>query len=89
MAVLIAIAIIVVVALLYMQHPKFGAMPEGKRLEIIKASPINKDGLFVNRSFTPPLTEGYSQSKIMFDFLFGKRPGTKPKSIIPSVHTDL
>jgi L-ascorbate metabolism protein UlaG (beta-lactamase superfamily) len=90
MTVFFAITIIVVVvAFLYMQHPKFGAKPEGKRLEKMRASPNYKDGSFANRSYTPPLTEGYSQSKVMFDFLFGKRPGTKPKGLIPSVHTDL
>ncbi|HZF63723.1 MAG TPA: hypothetical protein VEZ55_04530, partial [Chitinophagaceae bacterium] len=89
MIVLITVVLVlVVVAALFMQHPKFGAKPEGKRLETIKASPHYKDGSFVNRTYTPPLTEGYSQSKVIFNFLFNKGSGTKPKGVIPSVRTD-
>lgn len=90
--VLVLIGIVVLFALIgtiYMLHPKFGAKPSGKRLERIKASPNYKDGSFVNRSYTPSLTEGYSMPKVMFDFLFRKGPGTKPKGIIPSVQTDV
>lgn len=90
MVVLICIVVVLVVIVsLYMQHPKFGAKPTGKRLEKIQASPNYKDGSFVNRSYTPSLTEGYSMSKVMFDFIFRKGPRTKPKGSIPSVHTDL
>lgn len=90
MVVLISIVVIlVVVGALYMQQVKFGAKPEGKRLERLKASPNYKEGSFVNRSFTPSLTEGYSMTKVMFDFIFRKGPNIKPKGIIPSVRNDL
>src|SRR5688572_28042529 len=83
------IAIVAVIIFLYMQHPKFGGKPTGKRLERMQASPNYKDGSFVNHTYTPSLTEGYSMSKVMFDFLFRKGPGTAPKGSIPSVRTDL
>jgi L-ascorbate metabolism protein UlaG (beta-lactamase superfamily) len=83
------VVIVVVIAVLYMQHAKFGAKPTGKRLEKVQSSPNYKDGSFVNRSYTPSLTEGYSMSKVMFEFLFHKGPRAKPKGVIPSVHTDL
>jgi L-ascorbate metabolism protein UlaG (beta-lactamase superfamily) len=90
MKVLFPIVVIPVIFVsLYMQHPKFGANPKGKRLEMVQASPNYKDGAFVNRSYTPELTEGYSMGKVMFDFLFRKGSRTTPKGIIPSVHTDL
>lgn len=83
------VVFLVVVVLLYMQHPKFGAKPEGKRLERTRSSPNYKNGSFVNRSYTPTLTKGYSMSKVMFDFLFNKGPRTTPKDAIPSVYTNL
>ncbi len=81
--------VLVVVAVIYMQQPMFGAKPAGKRLEKMMASPNYKNGSFVNRSHTPSLTEGHSMIKVMFNFLFGKGPGTTPKVPIPSIHTDL
>lgn len=83
------VVVLVVIVSLYMQHPKFGAKPTGKRLEKMQTSPNYKNGSFVNRSYIPSLTEGYSMSKVMFDFLFRKGSETTPKDSIPSVHTDL
>jgi L-ascorbate metabolism protein UlaG (beta-lactamase superfamily) len=84
--IVLALAVSVI---LYMQHPTFGAKPAGKRLEKMRVSPHYKSGTFVNRSHTPSLTEGYSMSKVMFEFLFRKGPRTKPKGAIPTVRTDL
>src|SRR5687768_8940011 len=86
---IIIVVVLVAIVALYMQHPKFGAKAEGKRLEKMQASPNYRDGSFVNRTYTPSLTEGYSMSKVMFDFLFNKGPRTTPKGIIPSVRTEL
>jgi len=90
MLVLICIvAVLVVTAAAYLQHPKFGAKPAGERLAKIQASPNYKNGAFVNRSYTPALTEGYSMGKIMFNFFFRKGKGTVPKGVIPSVYTNI
>lgn len=90
MIILIGIVVVLVILVsLYMQHPTFGAKASGKRLEKMQASTNYKNGTFVNRSFTPLLTEGYSMRKVTFDFLFNKGPRTKPKGSIPSVFTDL
>jgi L-ascorbate metabolism protein UlaG (beta-lactamase superfamily) len=83
------LALLALVVFAYMQHPKFGAKATGKRLERMQASPHYKDGVFDNHSFTPTITEGYSMTKVMFDFLFRKGSNTVPKGIIPSVQTDL
>lgn len=83
------VLVLVLFIFLYMQHPKFGAKPVGKRLESMLASPNYKEGSFVNHSYTPPLTEGYSMGKVMMKFFFGKGPHTKPKGLIPSIKTDL
>ena len=86
---LITAVVIAIAVYLFMLHPKFGAAPSGQRLEKIKTSPNFKNGSFVNRSFTPQLTEGYSMTKILIDFLFRKSPLTSPKGTIPSVKTDI
>jgi L-ascorbate metabolism protein UlaG (beta-lactamase superfamily) len=90
MVILIYIVIaLVVMVRLYMWHPKFGAKPVGERLEKMRASPNYKEGSFVNRSYTPSLTEGHSMSQVLFKFLFRRGPRTKPKGAIPAVHTSL
>ncbi|MGS2762852.1 MBL fold metallo-hydrolase [Sinomicrobium sp. M5D2P9] len=90
MLILISIVILFVVSVfIYMQHPKFGKAPSGERLERIKRSSNYRDGSFVNHTFTPSLTEGYSFAGILFDFLFRKKPGLVPDVRIPSVRTDL
>ena len=72
-----------------MQHPKFGKAPSGKQLELIKQSPNFKDGKFQNIHFTPTLSEGYSMTVVMWDFLFKKFPRQKPTDTIPSIKTNL
>lgn len=90
MFVIISIAVaLAAIVYLYMQHPKFGSKASGERLAKMQASPNYKNGAFVNRSFTPALTEGYSMVKVMFDFLFRKGVNATPKTALPSVKTNL
>lgn len=42
-------------ATLYLQHPKFGALPEGVRLDKIESSLNYADGKFYNLLFAPKL----------------------------------
>jgi L-ascorbate metabolism protein UlaG (beta-lactamase superfamily) len=72
-----------------LKHPRFGRLPSGARLERIKRSPNYRDGQFHNLSVTPNLAEGYSYTKIMWEFFMGSKAGQKPKSRIPSTRTDL
>ncbi|WP_246162449.1 MBL fold metallo-hydrolase [Sphingobacterium phlebotomi] len=87
--ILIFIGISTLAVLAYMQHPKFGKAPSGKRLERIKQSPQYRDGKFQNTHYTPMVSEGYSMTKVTFDFIFRKFPRTKPIDEIPSLKTDL
>lgn len=75
--------------LIYMQQPKFGKAPNGKRLELLKKSLNFKNGIFQNIHFTPYKTEGYSMTGIAYDFIFTKFPRTQPSDSIPSIKTDL
>jgi L-ascorbate metabolism protein UlaG (beta-lactamase superfamily) len=86
---LIIIATLLLITVTYMQHPMFGKLPAGDRLERIKSSPNYKDGSFQNLSNTPELPEGVSMWDAMSKYLFGKKIDTKPIREIPSVKTDL
>lgn len=72
-----------------MRQPQFGRAPRGNRLEQIKKSPNYKDGNFHNIHFTPTITEGYSMTGVLYNFIFKKFPHTRPVDSIPSVKTDL
>lgn len=90
MIVFLSIVLLLFIATItYMQHPKFGKSPSGKRLEKLKRSPNFKDGKFQNLHFTPYVTEGYSISSVAYDFAFTKFPRTHPMDTIPSIKTDL
>jgi L-ascorbate metabolism protein UlaG (beta-lactamase superfamily) len=73
----------------FLQHPQFGKKPSGKRLELIQKSPNYKNGRFQNQHFTPDLTEGYTMTGVLYEFLFKKAERTNPINKIPSIKTDL
>ncbi len=77
------------VILVFLQQPKFGKIPSGKRLETIKKSVNYRDGAFQNKSHTPTITEGYSYWAVTKEFLFDKKIRVRPTESIPSVKTDL
>lgn len=90
MIILISItALLSLITIIYMQQPQFGRAAVGERLERMRQSENFKDGAFVNLSPTPSLTEGYSMSGVMYDFLFKKNPRQKPLKAIPHIKTDL
>lgn len=74
---------------IFMQHPKFGKAPTGKRLERIKKSPHYQKGKFDNINFTPQLAEDASIPGVMFRFLFGKNKNLIPKEKFNFEKTDL
>lgn len=73
----------------FMKQTKFGRLPSGERLEIIKKSPNFKNGTFQNLSDTPSLVEGASMLGVMFEFLFKKVENKEPHTEIPSIKTDI
>ncbi|RIJ42491.1 MBL fold metallo-hydrolase [Pontibacter oryzae] len=74
---------------IYMQLPQFGKKPTGQRLERIKQSPNYRDGRFQNLSPTTTVSEGYTFTGVMYDYLFRKKQDVKPDHTIPVVETDL
>lgn len=83
------IVVLVIGGLLFMQHPMFGKLPKGERLERIKQSPNYKDGVFKNQSPTKMLISDKSRIRVFWDFLFTKVEDLNPSEDIPSVKTDL
>ncbi|MEP7168485.1 MAG: MBL fold metallo-hydrolase [Bacteroidota bacterium] len=86
---LIIILSFVAAVYLFMQHPKFGKISTGERLERIKKSPNYKNGKFQNINFTPDLTEGVSYYKVMKEFFFDKSKRVTPVDVLPSKKTNL
>lgn len=87
--VIVTIVIFILAVYVVMSQPRFGKLPQGDRLEIIKKSPNYKDGSFQNLSHTPPLAEGVAYSTVIKEMLFDKKERVKPIDKIPSVKTNL
>jgi len=73
----------------YLQHPKFGAMPQGERLVRIEASPNYRDGVFQNLEPTPLRTDSAGFLARLLGS--GRAPAQRlrPEAALPSVKTDL
>lgn len=91
MYLIIAVAILLVLAYYIITNQKvFGAEPKGERLERMRKSRHYKNEQFQNLSHTPSIAEGYSMSKVLYDFFLAKKdPLLKPLKNIPALHTDL
>jgi L-ascorbate metabolism protein UlaG (beta-lactamase superfamily) len=75
--------------LLFLQDPRFGKAPAGERLQLIKKSPNYREGRFQNINFTPDLTEGYTMTGVLFEFIFKKKERRTPAQSLPSIKTNL
>jgi L-ascorbate metabolism protein UlaG (beta-lactamase superfamily) len=76
-------------AWIYAQHPKFGKLPDGARLDTIKLSPHYSGAGFQNLIPTPMLAEDRSFVSELIGYLLVKNDHLVPTSPIPSVKTDL
>jgi len=74
---------------IYAQHPKFGKVPDGARLDTIKRSPNYSGNGFQNLIPTPMLAGDRSFVSVAIGFLFAKKDRAVPTLPIPSVKTDL
>jgi len=85
----IVVACLFLAVYVFMQQPKFGKMPSGKRAEAILASPNFRDGKFQNLNYTPDLSEDASYFKMMRDFFFNKSQRNSPDDTLIARKTDL
>ena len=83
------IFILIVGTYLFFNQSKFGKISSGERLKKIQNSPNYRDGSFQNLNPTLNLTEGVSYARMMKEFFFNKSLRVRPKSILPSLKTDL
>ncbi|MFM7023107.1 MAG: MBL fold metallo-hydrolase [Flavobacteriales bacterium] len=83
------IALLIFAVYQFLQHPKFGKVASGERLEEIKKSPHYKNGKFENLSHTPDIVEGVSYYRVIKDFFFAKSKRNIPDVLLPSQKTDL
>lgn len=73
----------------YLQHPKFGAMPEGDRLAAIARSPHHADGGFRNLVHTPMRTGDSSLWSNLLSMATDRNKNLKPGAPVASVKTAL
>lgn len=73
----------------YLQHPKFGALPEGERLEAMQHSPHFSDGIFRNLVPTPILTDDQSTLSVLVGSLLHRADNLQPGVPLPTLKTDL
>lgn len=83
------VVLVLVTGFIVLGQATFGARPTGERLELMKKSKNFRDGQFQNFSPTPALVEGYSQTGVLFDFLFRKKDRAVPDKSIPAIITNL
>ncbi len=77
------------IAIVYLNSPKFGTLPKGEDLERIEKSPNYKNGEFQNQYPTTHISEDASTTRAVLGLLFKRYPNTKPKKPIPTIKTDL
>ena len=73
----------------YLQHPKFGVLPDGERMALIQGSPNYRDGCFRNLIPTPILTEDSNIVSALFSTLTTRGERLRPKAPLPVQKTDL
>lgn len=69
--------------------PRFGKLPDGKRLERITKSPHYADGAFHNLEPTETLEKGSGRLSLLRDFFFKKWERRTPSTALPIIHTNL
>lgn len=87
---LLFVSVLFIIGYSYMYTAKFGAFPQGARLQKIAASPNYKDGEFKNLEPIPSMTSekrGALQGVIAFLLVPRERP--IPEVPVPTVKTDL
>lgn len=86
---LLVITLLAIAVFLFLQQPKFGKQPTGKRLELIKKSPNYRNGQFQNLSHTPNFAEDVTFFRALQQFLFSDKPRNKPVDSLLSTKTNL
>jgi L-ascorbate metabolism protein UlaG (beta-lactamase superfamily) len=86
--VFVLLILLVLVVLGYMQLPRFGRLPKGKRRSRMRQSPQYRDGKFQNIEHTPDFTNGANLFTALRDFL-KRNKNAYPPGPIPAVRNNL
>ncbi|MDT4858119.1 transcription factor mediating antibiotic resistance [compost metagenome] len=86
---LVVVASLATLVFVYLGHPLFGALPEGKRLQRLAQSANFQDGIFRNQIESPLHTAGSSELSILKNNIFGEKGQPRPDRVIPAVKTAL
>lgn len=70
-------------------HPRFGKLPEGERLDLVQRSPNYRDGEFRYPIATPVFSKDVGLLSVIWSNQFATAEGLKPTAPIPAVKTDL
>lgn len=88
-SILFTIIIFTIIGLVFINQKKFGKLPKGERLALIKKSPNYKNGKFQNLSETPTLTSNKSIPVALYEFIFNQVKDLEPNIPIPTIKSDL
>lgn len=86
---LFLLALVLLLVILYIRSGIMGKAPDKKRRKIYEHYPNYSKGKFQNLSHTPDFVEGYSMTRVLYEYLFRKVPRQRPKDIVPSVKNNL
>jgi len=73
----------------YLLHPKFGALPEGARLQAVERSPHYVNGAFQNLIDTPMRTQDTSFASNVMSMLVDRNPNLRPSVALPFTKVNL
>lgn len=88
-ALLLLMGIAAVGGCAYLQHPKFGTLPEGVRLQRVERSLHYVNGEFKNLVETPMRTQDSSFASNVMSMLLDRNPNLKPSTALPFTRVDL
>lgn len=87
--IILIVSIPTIIIFSFLNHPSFGKLPSGERLEKIKLSTNYRDDRFHNITYTPDLPEDVGYYDVFKKFFFGETFRTEPIDTIPSIKTNL
>lgn len=83
------VAVLVGLVFVYLQHPKFGKLPDGKQVTMIERSPNYAGDQFRNQIRTPMFAGEKTFLQVLVENLRSSSEGLQPLESVPSIKTDL
>ena len=87
--ILAVIALLAVSVIVFINQASFGRTPRGERLERVMKSPNYRNGEFKNQHETLLMTSDRGRFSGIWEFIFRKIDGLRPKQAVKAIKTDL